>query len=573
MAVLHTGEQFVYAEELQAHYLVARGHPAPERLRARLDEATGEALRRTLTTLLAQHIDPADDAIWLIRRLDIVVSMNAAWDPDQITQVWAQQIALALVQLLNAGSDGVDVIRFGSRAEYVSHFLGDLVAGSAWSRWYYTEFEGVRLLTQSAAIRTVVCQAPVIGIDALLLLPPTLLTQVIATLSVQDARQLLQTIPPGGATVGEHDCFELGWRLYEKMQRDLGVDNEIHQTLRLVLEVLRARPEWTGETLVTAIRALVTLIRVAAATPEVLPAVRRVLGSGRGVALQLYMIVSPGDAGLLVPLGDSRPAWLDRVVRTLPAVDPPQAFRSVADEPDIHSTPFGGVFLLVPLIAALPFEKATAGWPMCGDVPASALARLLVLAKCLGGNALPRLMLDAVIRDLLRIDPKLGISETTKWLAALTGEQLTQFQRLLLSHDEILRYPSPRFVREDDSSDEQGTPTQRFAAARRDVAYLAFPGILRESSLARRAFGRVAASVLRDLSRRLPGFARASFAHLQANFLSISASVEQQPNRRVVRLSRPPLDIILNMTGMSRATYRLPWLDDKPFMLFPESAR
>jgi len=37
-----------------------------------------------------------------------------------------------------------------------------------------------------------------------------------------------------------------------------------------------------------------------------------------------------------------------------------------------------------------------------------------------------------------------------------------------------------------------------------------------------------------------------------------------------VRLGRPPLHLILTMTGMLRKVYRLSWLDDRPFALFPE---
>ena len=33
---------------------------------------------------------------------------------------------------------------------------------------------------------------------------------------------------------------------------------------------------------------------------------------------------------------------------------------------------------------------------------------------------------------------------------------------------------------------------------------------------------------------------------------------------------RPPLHLILNMTGMTRQIYRLSWLDERPFALFQE---
>lgn len=81
----------------------------------------------------------------------------------------------------------------------------------------------------------------------------------------------------------------------------------------------------------------------------------------------------------------------------------------------------------------------------------------------------------------------------------------------------------------------------------------------------------VAQGVLRSFAWRLPGFSRSHLAHLHANFLEIAASLEEEPDRRVVRLGRPPLGLILNMTGANRGTYRIGWLDDKPFALFPEA--
>ena len=74
--------------------------------------------------------------------------------------------------------------------------------------------------------------------------------------------------------------------------------------------------------------------------------------------------------------------------------------------------------------------------------------------------------------------------------------------------------------------------------------------------------------LLRGLAWRLPGFAGSNLPYLSHNFLEFAASVEEEPTRRVVRLARPPLHLILNMTGMIRQSYRLSWLDERPFALF-----
>jgi hypothetical protein len=80
----------------------------------------------------------------------------------------------------------------------------------------------------------------------------------------------------------------------------------------------------------------------------------------------------------------------------------------------------------------------------------------------------------------------------------------------------------------------------------------------------------VAQQLLRTVAWRLPGFARSNLPYLSRNFLDFSASMEEDPARRVVRLGRPPLHLVLNMTGMTRQSYRLSWLDERPFALFQD---
>jgi hypothetical protein len=80
----------------------------------------------------------------------------------------------------------------------------------------------------------------------------------------------------------------------------------------------------------------------------------------------------------------------------------------------------------------------------------------------------------------------------------------------------------------------------------------------------------IARAVLRDFAWRLPGFAQSSLAHLWTNFLDVPARLQDFSDRRVVRLTPPPLHVVLSMTGMLGATYRIAWLDDRPFCLFPD---
>ena len=74
--------------------------------------------------------------------------------------------------------------------------------------------------------------------------------------------------------------------------------------------------------------------------------------------------------------------------------------------------------------------------------------------------------------------------------------------------------------------------------------------------------------LLRQIAYRLPGFAGSNLPYLFGNFFDFAANIEEEPARRVVRLGQPPLHLVLNMTGMNRQSYRLSWLDERPFALF-----
>ena len=78
----------------------------------------------------------------------------------------------------------------------------------------------------------------------------------------------------------------------------------------------------------------------------------------------------------------------------------------------------------------------------------------------------------------------------------------------------------------------------------------------------------VAQHLLRQVAYRLPGFAGSNLRYLSRNFFDFAATIEEEPARRVVRLGHSPLHPVLNMTGMNRQSYRLSWLNERPFALF-----
>jgi hypothetical protein len=102
--------------------------------------------------------------------------------------------------------------------------------------------------------------------------------------------------------------------------------------------------------------------------------------------------------------------------------------------------------------------------------------------------------------------------------------------------------------------------------------FLALPRQFRLSSACDLALSIAAQGLLRDFAWRVPGFAWSQPAYVRENFLDCEAVIEDEEDRCVVKLTRPPLNLLLNMTGLNRRRYKLSWSEGRPFELYPDGA-
>jgi hypothetical protein len=93
-------------------------------------------------------------------------------------------------------------------------------------------------------------------------------------------------------------------------------------------------------------------------------------------------------------------------------------------------TPFGGAFLLLPIMASMNLEQVVDGWPVAGESPALVALRFILLLKCLGHGNTHRAMRDNLLRDLLAVPPELDEQTLQSWQARLSPDQL---DKLLLA--------------------------------------------------------------------------------------------------------------------------------------------
>jgi hypothetical protein len=596
-------------------YLVPARHPAPLRVRDRLDGVIERELPPTLARAFDSWFSDNDPSIWIIQQLDIHTSLNAAAEPEQISRHFAAQLARHLGNALQDG-DHNNVRHFGNRADYLASFLSDLACGAAWSQWYYESFTGLKSLPVPAALRTAICNDVATGKTALGLLPPVGLQQVLNELTSQDARHILERFAEDDTAVEEAVCREAVAGAMSNLVGLTKLADESRRALYLFIAATRETIQTSGAPLLAAVLAAAKLTD-------------RLSGESAAERQKLIAAYARKEA----------PASTDSAIRT---------------GTELRTTAFGEIFLLLPRLDEMPLSEATREWPDSNGVAALSLARWLVLLKCCGREQSVRAFYDPLLRDLLSIPLTVSPEALRQWQARLTPRHLEDFlavliewqssrgaidgkEQLLLSatrpgtpselvlidaarglwlridrhltrepqriiqslrasldmllEQEGVLYSDPALVpdlRENfpqlhviDLATRAIAPAEtetrgidaviaRLDKLQDDLEFLRLPAHLRIARPLGRALTIAAQQLLRGFAWRLPGFAESNLPYLSRNFLAFSATIEEDDTRRIVRIGQPPLHLILNMTGMTRQTYRLSWLDERPLALFQQ---
>jgi hypothetical protein len=515
----------------EAAYLVADGHPAPERLARRLDEVVRKELPDALRAMLAPALGANDSSLWFIRRLDVPVEVNAAWKAPDVARSWAGQISRTLAKDLTGDGDGTNAIRFPDRAAYLARFLVDAASGDAWGQWIYRRFDGLRALPVSAAIRTALADDAALGLVALQRLAVRELTSVIDALTEADTRRILDDM------AGDRDATSLDVAVaaaaaqWPSIAASCGALSIPRAALALFVQTTAAGA--TGGAICVAAEAIAALAAIVRTQPaNASSRVRDALAAGDMARVREI-------AGAAAPLLEvlASPGQLDAACG---AVAPAPTGTQI----DVRLTRFGGALLLLPQIDALAVDAVAADWPPLGETKAAQMLRWLVLVKSLGRPRADAAFHDPALRNIFRIPAATGWPDAAAWLATLGRTRRRALARAFT----------------------HGVPRDSGAAA--DLDYLALPPMTGIDPIWKRVLTLGAQRVMREFARRLPGFGQSRYGYLYGNFLDFPATFEYEPARIVARLGRPPLHLILGLIGASRATMRFDWLDARSLALF-----
>jgi hypothetical protein len=520
-----------------------------------------------------------------------------------------------------------EVLHFPDYATYLAHFLLDLAEGSAWSKWYYQRFDGLRMLPASAAVRTAVCDRPDAGLKALLSLTEAGCSAVVRSLSAADADRILAVVaPPAVAPSSESDSTACFQAICDTWQNVLSIPAHEEESRRLLLflSVARKDPGLGGETLRAAETAVARLAKRLYEGPSSQND-KLITALQHGDLRALYESAGFDQATVLAPLLHCSPECRGPLLQRVAG----ETFSHPETHRETRFTAFGGAFLLFPLLDRLPLQAATHGWLDLGNVSATAVMRFLILTICFGTERALGCFRDPLIRDFMQFNPQIDAALVADWLAGLSSDHLATFAReiagwhletgaaggetfqlasvsendgqiivvlddtrglwlaagdagsLTTGFSQVMGHlPSPRTLQCQESwwqtamktfpeaqLDPESGPMPELS---QDWDYLALPPELcahRQFDLALRV---AAQNVLRLFASKLSGFARSSLNYLHGNFLDCSAAVEESAEQRVVCLGRPPLHLVLAMAGVNRCSYKLSWLDGPACAIFPE---
>lgn len=375
---------------------------AAERAARRL----AQGLRTGLAARLASRLDGlggAEDAVLLIPRIVITLDHRADASLDALTGRLADAIAAGIGHARSSGSVG---LHFASRAAYTAAFLDALIAGSAWSRWWFHGFDGLRALAVSVAIRTVLSRDWTSATTVLRACTAALRARLWRVIAEADAETVLLGIAAAGPAP---DPMMLEAALWDRLAMSLSL----------------------GEGLPGPVAALSLLTDLGDHCDE--PALRTLAP----LLLRLMAQRSTAAAIAATPMPAARtqlPAPLERALervrsgRMPVAFDPPARWRGSA---------LLGYAMLVPVLDRLPLALACAGWP--GGGTARDLVRLIILSACAGPQA--RLWQEPVWRDLLGVPGPLDDAALARWTRAVGPQRWRGL--LALSPEGAARLPLP----------------------------------------------------------------------------------------------------------------------------------
>jgi len=488
----------------------------------------------------------ASDKIYFAEHIEVDLTLDASNEDDhRIARTWASELHKGVTQTLRYGGRGIIV--FSNRVDFLANFLGDLMRGNAWGKWYYREFSGLASKSLSQAVSAVLTSDPDTGRDTLIQLAHRGdLTLLLATLSSQDLDLIVAECLLPDSPRFVLPATYVRWT--GELRRLLATGSSLLAGTRsrdlagLYLALLVESPSLGPD------------VNLARFISELLDLRQVLLNSKDRGLLQLVALEDWGrafagikNAGLrrfatelARDLGGPQLAGLLRELRTM---GPDTPTRKITSN-------YGGLFLLAPAALTLGLDKFLndSPYPEPGGATAVGLLFYLIGLQCLGSKNASQVGRDGALPLFAGLAVTPERAHLDRYAGTLTSEMHEQFQSSFRDH---LADVMKRCV---------GVSTSEEVVEESSWFSLPFDGALGTWS---QTLQPVSEALVRFFASTLGAFSRSSPAYLDRNFLECKAEIEVSDDHVSVQFLTCPLQMVLRMAGFEHTAVSLPWLDNR----------
>ena len=487
----------------------------------RLGEIAAGRLREALARIDDGGATAHEDEIVFIDHIAVQCAANTAWDDDALAAHIARHFARGLQLRL---ADPM-LRRFRDRADFVAAALAAFADGSAARQWWFDEFDGLQPLSASAALRTLVINAGEFGVVALARLTDSALGRVLDSLHDSDARRLVVWLTARASAVLPSATI---WHAAGA----LAAQERATPWLRVLIAAERDRPGSSGKAGWQCLRGLATLHALARRGELAMGEDER---HWRGA---LAGALDEADWLASVSQADLKAIAADLAATAGNAAEAPATWLR---------SPHGGFFVLLGRlhrsgwperwVEALRAVSSNSAAATASDSTAAAevtLCRSLaaqVTAIALAGDTATQVLNDAVVRAACGVDAAEAVVAAHDTFAC-------EALRALLHDREI----EPLRWTQDDAS--SGPPSDGPST----------------SCTLTRLLAEAAEWLLADVAGAMPGLAGSTPAFLRAQALRMTVAIRVGAGGTptLARLGRAPLDVLLVLAGVKRASIELP---------------
>jgi hypothetical protein len=544
-----------------------------------------------------------DPAVYVIRRVHTELTLL---NPTLATEAavarrWGAQACAAVVRTVTRhADDGELVMRFDDTADFVAHFLADLIDGVAWERWYYGAFQRYRQLGIADTVRRILIEYR----DWF----PAMFQRlersgharaVVSRLGASDAREVwreaILRVPHQPAAEELRVFVRSAMRVVDALALWAGTRPGETEVLEQYARASPARPDWKQpRALAQVVLDVLTFLRkggwLQTSPREVVLAAAEAVAPLRWLdddwldrewlqtAIEAWLSEAP------MPVAGARPASFTalqrRILEVLKQLLVADALLLDDDvEPERNAiTLFAALAAAEPSLAAEPSAPAAIAWALDACKPLPASSHLVhVIASALGQSVTPspsptsmrvvetrlgglfllaRALIDARLTQLAAALGAVPVSDVLLALVAeWTGEDPAQFDEgvLFWSGDPTSRIASPPPV------DALREAIERLM---RDRAAFA-PSLMRSLDPDTPPLRAIASHLLRLWALWLPGFRDSSAEWLLTQFIRRRGVLRISASGIAVSLAPMGLDVVLDMAGYLAPVAAVPWLDHR----------